>query len=68
MHCLVYHVPFFTKKYGKPLRFSGQGVEQINDDRKKIHHSKTVKYTKPVLKSFLLQKYAKGVISPRHQD
>ena len=28
----------------------------------------SVKYTKPVLKSFLLQKYAKGAISPRHQD
>ena len=36
MHCLVYHVPFFTKKYGKLLRFSGQGVEKINDDIKKI--------------------------------
>jgi hypothetical protein len=35
MHCLVYHVPFFTKKYGKLLRFSGQGVEKINDDIKK---------------------------------
>jgi hypothetical protein len=35
MHCLVYHVLFFTKKYGKLLRFSGQGVEQINDDIKK---------------------------------
>ena len=32
MHCLVYHVPFFTKTYGKLLRFSGQGVENINDD------------------------------------
>jgi hypothetical protein len=36
MHCLVYHVPFFTKTYGKLLRFSGQGVEKINDDIKKI--------------------------------
>jgi hypothetical protein len=35
MHFLVYHVPFFTKKYGKLLRFSGQGVEKINDDIKK---------------------------------
>ena len=32
MHCLAYHVPFFTKKYGKLLRFSEQGVEKINDD------------------------------------
>jgi hypothetical protein len=43
-HCLVYHVPFFTKKYGKHLRFSGQGVEKINDDIQKIHHSKTNKW------------------------
>jgi hypothetical protein len=32
MHCLVCHVPFFTKMYGKLLRFSGQGVEKIIDD------------------------------------
>jgi hypothetical protein len=32
MHCLAYHVPCFTKKYGQLLRFSGQGVEKINDD------------------------------------
>jgi hypothetical protein len=32
MHCLVYHVPFFTKKYGKLFCFSGQGV------RKRIEH------------------------------
>ena len=28
MHCLVCHAPFYTKKYGKLLRFSGQGVER----------------------------------------
>ena len=44
MHCLVYHVPFFTKKYGQLLHFSGQGVEKINDDIKKNHHSKTNKW------------------------
>ena len=44
MHCLAYHVPFFTKKYGKLLRFSGQGVEKINDDIKKNHYSKTNKW------------------------
>ena len=44
IHCLVYHVPFFTKKYGTLLRFSGQGVEKINDDTKQIHHSKTNKW------------------------
>jgi hypothetical protein len=25
MHCLAYHVPFFTKKYGKLLRFQWAG-------------------------------------------
>ena len=30
--------------------------------------SLVVKYTKPVVKSFLMQKYAKGVISSKHQD
>ena len=44
MHCLVYHVPYFTQKYGKLVNFSGQGVEKINDDIKKIHHSKTNKW------------------------
>jgi hypothetical protein len=33
MHFLVYHVPFFTKKYGKLLRFSGQGVEKIKFEK-----------------------------------
>ena len=35
MHCLVYHVPFFTKNDGKLFSFSVQGVEKINDDIKK---------------------------------
>ena len=44
MHCLAYYVPFFTKKYGKLLCFSGKGVEKINDDIKENHHSKTNKW------------------------
>jgi hypothetical protein len=44
MHCLVYHVPFFTKQYGNRLRFSGQGLEKINDDIKRKHHSKRNKW------------------------
>ena len=45
------HVPFFTKKYGKLLRFSVQGVEKINYDIKKtIHHSKTNKWDATVEK------------------
>ena len=48
MHSLVYHVPFFTKKYGKLLHFSGQGVEKINDDITKMIHSKTNKWNATV--------------------
>jgi hypothetical protein len=44
MHCLVYHVPFFTKKYGKLLRFSEQGIEKIYDEITNIYHSKTNKW------------------------
>ena len=44
MHCLAYHVPFFTKKYGKLLRFSEQGIEKIYDDITNIYHSKTNKW------------------------
>ncbi|CAC5386757.1 unnamed protein product [Mytilus coruscus] len=44
MHCLVYHAPILTQKYGRLVKFSGQGVEKINDDIKTIHHSKTNKW------------------------
>jgi hypothetical protein len=39
---------FSLKMYGKLLRFSGQGVEKINDDIKKNHHSKTNKWNATV--------------------
>jgi hypothetical protein len=44
--CIVLYTMFrfSLKKYGKLLRFSGQGVEKINDDIQKIHHSKTNKW------------------------
>jgi len=44
IHCLTYHVPFFVVRYGKLVKFSGQGVEKINDDIKRIHQSKSNKY------------------------
>ena len=44
LHCLVYHIPYFVVTYGKLVNYSGQGVEKINDDIKKIHHSNTNKY------------------------
>jgi hypothetical protein len=37
--CSVFHL-----KVWKVLRYSGQGVEKINDDIQKIHHSKTNKW------------------------
>jgi hypothetical protein len=50
MHCLVYHVPLFTKKYGKLLRFSGQGVEKINDDIKRKSSFKNKQMKSIILK------------------
>ena len=44
LHCLVYHIPYCVVTYGKLVNYSGQGVEKINDDIKKIHQSKTNKY------------------------
>jgi len=41
---LAYHVVFFLNRFGKLVNYSGQGVEKINDDIKKIHQSKTNKY------------------------
>ena len=35
MHCLVYHVPCFTKKYRQFLRLSGQGVLKNSSFKKK---------------------------------
>jgi hypothetical protein len=73
---LAYHVPFFTKKYGKLLRFSGQGVEKINDDIKKMIHSKTNKWNatvdalqvRPIFLQFLSNLgYGKVVDITRHR-
>lgn len=43
IHVLVYHIPWFVKTYGKLSKFSGQGVEKINDQVKMIHQKKTNK-------------------------
>jgi hypothetical protein len=43
--CIVLYTMFrFSLKSMENLRFSGQGVEKINDDIKEIHHSKTNKW------------------------
>ncbi len=44
MHILVYHIPHFTSLHGTLAKFSGQGVEKLNDVVKKIHHQKTNKW------------------------
>jgi hypothetical protein len=42
MHCLVYHVPFFTKKYGKKIHHSKTNKWDATVDalqvRKRIEH------------------------------
>lgn len=44
MHVLVYHVPFFFKRYGSLAKFSGQAVEKTNDVIKRIHQCKSSKH------------------------
>jgi hypothetical protein len=51
--CLVYHIPYFVVTYGKLVKYSWQGVEQINDDIKQIHQSKTNKYDAATIDAFL---------------
>ena len=41
MHIMIYHVPYFLKKYRSLKQFTGQGVEKVNDDIKLIYHRKT---------------------------
>ncbi len=48
MHCLVYHVPVFMSRHGNIGRFSGQALEKLNDDIKRIHQQKTQKWDGPV--------------------
>ena len=43
MHCLLYHIPSFVKKYGKLSAFSGQHIEKLNDTIKFIHQKKSGK-------------------------
>jgi hypothetical protein len=65
MHFPVCHVPFFTKKYGKHLRFSGQGMEKINDDIKQIHHSKPNKQTNNLSRKMHIRSNAIKTFSPQ---
>ena len=44
MHCLVYHIPYFSSNFGPLRNFSGQGVEKNNDVVKQIHQKKSNKW------------------------
>lgn len=44
MHIIPYHIPFFIKKHGCFKKFSGQGVEENNDDAKRILFKKSNKW------------------------
>jgi hypothetical protein len=61
--------PKARKSFTHPLHFSMILARTVPAKLYvRIFRVLSVKYTKPVLKSFLFQKYAKGVISPKHQD
>ncbi len=48
MHCLVYHSPQYVRRYGSLKKFSGQGVEKLNDVTKFIFHHKTSRWDGPM--------------------
>lgn len=41
MHLLVYHVPKFLKEKNAMKRFTGQGIEKINDLMRSFYHNKS---------------------------
>ncbi|KXJ10506.1 hypothetical protein AC249_AIPGENE18777 [Exaiptasia diaphana] len=44
MHTMVYHVPTFMKLHNGIKKFTGQGVEKLNDDCRRIHLYKSNKW------------------------
>ena len=44
IHCMVYHYPYLFKRYGNLNKFSGQGLEKLNDTTKAFHHHKSNKW------------------------
>ncbi len=44
MHIMVHHIPKYISLHGGLSRFSGQGVEKLNDVCKQLHHKKTSKW------------------------
>ncbi len=44
MHVMVYHIPYFLKRFGSIKQFTGQGVEKSNDDIKIVYFRKSNKH------------------------
>ena len=44
MHNLLFHYPHLLKCYGNLNKFSGQGLEKLNDTTKAFHHHKSNKW------------------------
>lgn len=44
MHCFLYHVPGFVRKYGNLSAYSDQQIEKLNDTVKFIHQKRSGKY------------------------
>lgn len=51
MHITVYHVPKLLKTFSGIKQFTGQDVEECNDDIKMIYHRKSNKHD-PTAESF----------------
>ncbi|KAK2550530.1 hypothetical protein P5673_028729 [Acropora cervicornis] len=47
MHAMVYHIPRFMTKYDGIKKFTGQGVEKLNDDCRRIHLQRSNKWDAP---------------------
>ncbi|CAB3983391.1 Hypothetical predicted protein [Paramuricea clavata] len=44
VHAMVYHVPRFLEKHQGIKRFTGQGVEKLNDDCRRVHLQRSNKW------------------------
>ncbi|CAB4013607.1 Hypothetical predicted protein, partial [Paramuricea clavata] len=47
MHAMVYHVPRFMQKHEGIKKFTGQGVEKLNDDCRRVHLQRSNKWDAP---------------------
>ncbi|CAB4019335.1 Hypothetical predicted protein [Paramuricea clavata] len=61
IHAMVYHVPRFMKIHSGIRKFSGQGVEKLNDDCWRTHLEKSNKWD--AAKDVLMAEERLGVLS-----